>query len=287
MRFVFYYRVCLVVSALCLPTLVFAGQPTEWQMTFQPAASEQMHLVNTFHDQLLWLIFAISAFVLALMAFACIRFRATPKRQEGSRTTHNTFLEVLWTVIPVVILVAMAIPSFRLLYKVETIPETDMTIKAIGEQWYWTYTYPGYRNLTFDASMVDESDLEEGQPRLLTTDYAVTVPVGKTVRLQVTSNPDGVIHSWAMPAFGVKVDAVPGRLSETWFRIEREGTYYGQCSELCGLNHAFMPIMVQAVSENEFQQWLEMMQEEWGEESHNNTMPTPRYADSTQSLKTR
>ena len=254
------------VAAMFVAVPSYADKPTEWQLDFQAAASPQMVMINDLHQQVLWLIFAISIFVMALMAFVCWRFRATPNRTEGTKTTHNTFLEVLWTVVPVVILVAMAIPSFRLLYAVETIPQADMTIKATGQQWYWTYTYPDHRDLVFDAYMLEEEDLEPGQPRLLATDYAVVVPVGKTVRMHITSDPNGVIHSWAVPALGVKTDAVPGRLNETWFRIDRAGTYYGQCSELCGVNHAFMPIMVQAVSEDEFQDWLKSMHEEWGEE---------------------
>jgi len=258
------------------------GEPTKWQMDFQAAASPQMVMINDFHQQVLWLIFAISLFVLVLMAFVCIRFRATPRRTEGTQTTHNTFLEVLWTVVPVIILIAMAIPSFRLLYAVETIPPADMTIKATGQQWYWNYTYPDHRDLNFDAYMLEEEDLEPGQPRLLATDYAVVVPVGKTVRMQITSDPNGVIHSWAVPSLGVKTDAVPGRLNETWFRIDRAGTYYGQCSELCGVNHAFMPIMVQAVSEEEFQDWLKDMHEEWSDESNLSPSLMPRQQETAQ-----
>jgi cytochrome c oxidase subunit 2 len=194
----------------------------------------------------------IGLFVLGLLIYVMSRFNET-RNPDPSRTTHNTTLEVAWTIVPVLILVAIAIPSFRLLFAQYDIPKPDLTITATGSQWYWTYEYPDH-GITFDSIMVQEADLKEGQPRLLTVDREVVVPVGKNVVVGVKSN--DVIHDWAMPAFGVKLDAVPGRLQTTWFRAEREGVYYGQCSELCGRNHAFMPIAVRVVSEADFADWL-------------------------------
>jgi cytochrome c oxidase subunit 2 len=178
-----------------------------------------------------------------------------------SRRTHNTLLEIAWTAIPVLILVVIAIPSFKLLYYEETVPEDGLTVKAIGHQWYWSYEYPDNGDFTFDAYMVADADLEPGQLRLLTTDTRVVLPVDTTVRVLITAT--DVLHSWAVPAFGVKMDAVPGRINETWLRIEEPGIYYGQCSELCGDYHGFMPIMIEAVSKDEFEAWTNQAQEEF------------------------
>jgi cytochrome c oxidase subunit 2 len=180
---------------------------------------------------------------LALLGYVIVRFRAS-NNPTPSKVTHNTAIEVIWTVVPVLILVVIAIPSFKLLYLQKVIPESEMTVKAIGLQWYWTYEYPDHGDITFDALMVADADLQEGQPRLLETDNRLVLPVETNIRVLVTA--DDVIHAWAVPAFGVKIDAIPGRINETWVRIEREGTYYGQCSELCGINHGFMPIAVDA-----------------------------------------
>ena len=163
--------------------------------------------------------------------------------------------------VPVIILLIIAVPSFRLLYYTDRVEEADMTLKAIGHQWYWSYEYPDHGDFTFDAIMLEDDELEEGQPRLLATDEAVVLPVGAKIRLLTTA--DDVIHSWAIPAFGVKMDSVPGRVNETWFQINREGTYYGQCSELCGTLHGFMPIMIEAVSQEEFDAWVEYAREEF------------------------
>lgn len=231
-----------------------AGQPVPWQMGFQAAATPIMEQTHDFHNLLLVIITLISVFVLALLLYTSWRFSAR-RNPVPSKTTHNTVIELLWTVVPVVILVVIAVPSFRLLYAQDVIPEADLTVKTIGHQWYWSYEYPDHGDFRFDAFMVPEGDLKPGQPRLLETDTEVVVPVNATVRLIVTAS--DVIHAWAIPAFGVKIDAVPGRLNETWFRVLREGTYYGQCSELCGTNHAFMPIKVRAVSQEEFDKWVE------------------------------
>ena len=188
---------------------------------------------------------------------------------KPSKTTNNTFLEVAWTAIPVLIFVIMAVPSFKLLYKGDVVPEAHMTIKAIGHQWYWSYEYPDHGNFTYDAWLVqDKEDLEDQSrlyTRLLTTDTRVVVPVGKIIRVQVTST--DVIHAWAVPSLGVKKDSVPGRLNETWFIADREGIFYCQCSELCGLNHGFMPIEVHAVSEEKFLEWIEEAKEKFAKVS--------------------
>lgn len=230
-----------------------AAQPHPWQFGLQPAASPVLHEINSFHNLLLIIIFAIAVFVLALLIYVMVRFRASAN-PVPSRTSHNTLLEVAWTLIPVAILLVIAIPSFKLLYFSDVTRKAELTIKAIGHQWFWSYEYPDNGNFTFDATMVEAADLKPGQPRLLETDYRVVVPVDTNVRLLTTSV--DVIHAWAMPAFGVKKDAVPGRLLETWFRAEREGVYYGQCSELCGTNHGFMPIAVEVVSKDAFAKWV-------------------------------
>ena len=247
-------KILLIFSTLLIGQEVFANQPKDWQLGFQEAASETMRDIVNFHDKLLLpIIVAISVFVLFLMAYACIRFRAS-KNPNPSKRTHNVAVEVLWTLIPCLILIVIAVPSFKILYKQDTIPKADLTIKAIGYQWYWGYEYPD-ENIIFDSYMIEEKDLAEGQPRLLATDNVVVVPVNKVVKVLITAN--DVLHAWALPAFGVKRDAMPGRVNETWFKAEKEGTFYGQCSELCGIKHAFMPIEVRVVSDEEYQAWLE------------------------------
>lgn len=241
-----------------------SGAPVDWQLGFQDAATPVMHEITWFHDGLLLpIITVIMAFVLGLLLVCMVRFRKSAN-PTPSKTSHNTVLEVAWTVLPILILVVIAIPSFRLLYFQQDylykIEDPELTIKAIGVQWYWTYEYPDNGDFSFDSYMVPDQDLQPGQPRLLTVDAEVVVPVGKVVRLIVTADPQGVIHSWAIPAFGVKIDAVPGRLNETWFKVERAGLYHGQCSELCGTGHAFMPITVRAVGEDEFDAWVKTAQ---------------------------
>lgn len=257
-------------------TAAGAAQPQPWQMTLQPAASPVMEDIHSFHDFLLVIITAITLFVLALLLIVMIRFnaRANPK---PSRTTHNTLLEVVWTVVPVLILVAIAIPSFRLLYFQAELPETDLTIKATGYQWYWSYQYPDHGGFEYFSNMLEDADLAPGQPRLLATDTKVVVPVDTNVRLIVTAA--DVIHNWAMPAFGVKMDAVPGRLNETWFRATQTGIYYGQCSELCGIRHAFMPIEVHVVEKDAFEAWVAQAREEY---ALNGTIPPSPLEAATQ-----
>lgn len=229
------------------------GQPSAWQMGLQDAGSPVMEDLVSFHNVLLWIITAISLFVLGLLIAVVVKFNARTN-PTPSRTTHNTLVEVAWTVIPVLILVAIALPSFRLLFKQLNTPPADLTIKATGVTWNWKYEYPD-SGFEFDSLMVPESDLKAGQPRLLTVDNELVVPVNKTVRVLVTGY--DVIHAFAVPSFGVKIDAIPGRLNETWFKATKEGWYYGQCSELCGKDHAFMPIAVHVVNDSEFNTWLQ------------------------------
>ena len=246
-------KILLIISSFFISVGALADQPKEWQLGFQNHASGGMRDIVNFHDNLLLqIIIAITVFVLFLMLYACIRFRASANPNPSKRT-HNVTVEILWTLIPCLILIVMAVPSFKILYKQDTIPKADLTIKAVGYQWYWGYEYPD-ENIIFDSYMIEEKDLKADQPRLLAVDNDVVVPVNKVVKVLITAN--DVLHAWALPSFGVKRDAVPGRINETWFKAEKEGTYYGQCSELCGIKHAFMPITVKVVSEEDYQEWL-------------------------------
>ncbi|MCG8493460.1 MAG: cytochrome c oxidase subunit II [Sneathiellales bacterium] len=229
------------------------GQAAPWQLGLQDAFSPVAHDMHDFHNLLLVIITAISVFVLLLLIYVVVRFnrKANP---NPSKTSHNTLIEIVWTVVPIMVLIAIAVPSFNLLYKGDRIENADMTLKAIGYQWYWGYEYVDEDELAFEAVMLEDDELEEGQPRLLATDNVIVLPIDTNIRLLVTA--EDVLHSWAMPAFGVKLDAVPGRLNETWMRIEKEGMYYGQCSELCGARHGFMPIAVKAVSKEDYKKWL-------------------------------
>ena len=242
--------------------LAAAGIPEDWQLGFQDAVTPVMREINSFHNFILYIITAISVFVLGLLVWVMFKFNAKAN-PTPTKTTHNTLVEILWTVIPILILVVIAIPSFRLLYMQRVLPDADMTIKATARQWGWDYEYPDHEDLSFSADMVEDEELQPGQPRLLTADNPVVVPVNKTIRVIVTANT--VIHNWAVPSFGVKMDAVPGRLNETWFLAEQTGMFYGQCSELCGVRHAFMPINVKVVTEAEFEEWLVKAKEEFAE----------------------
>jgi len=266
------FRQCVAHTSLRLVGLIFislglfsgtamASQPKPWQLGFQDAATNNMAQITTFNDFLLILMTAITLVVLGLMVFVMLRFNAKAN-PEPSKTTHNTLVEVVWTVVPILILVIIAIPSFRLLYYQRVLPEADMTIKATGYQWYWGYEYPDHGGFAFDSLMLNDDERGD-QPRLLATDTAMVVPVDTTVRVVVTGA--DVLHSWAMPAFGVKMDAVPGRLNETWFRAEKTGTYYGQCSELCGIRHAFMPIRVEVVEPDAFASWVSEARAEYAQ----------------------
>ncbi len=238
----------------------FVGTSAPWQVGLREAASPTMERINSFHNFLLYVILVISAFVLLLLMYIMIRFRAA-RNPNPSKNTHNTLLEVVWTVVPILILVVIAVPSFRLLYFADRTTEAEMTIKAIGNQWFWSYEYPDHDNLAFEAIMVEDEDIQAGQIRLLSTDNDVVLPVGTNIRILTTAN--DVIHAFALPNLGIKLDAVPGRINETWVRIEREGMYYGMCSELCGVRHGFMPIAVRAVSKAEFARWVEEAKEEF------------------------
>ncbi|MGH8114921.1 MAG: cytochrome c oxidase subunit II [Rhodanobacteraceae bacterium] len=228
------------------------GQPTPWEMGLQGSASPVMADIVWFNGYLFWITTAIAVFVMVLLLIIIFRFnsRANP---VPSRTTHNTTIEVLWTVVPVLILVTIAVPSFRLLFYQLNIPKYDMTVQATGKQWFWTYTYPKEK-FEFDSLIVQDKDLKAGQPRLLAVDNDMVVPINKVVRVLVVGA--DVIHSFSVPSFGIKIDAVPGRMNETWFKATRLGTYYGQCSQLCGRDHAFMPIAVRVVSEQDYEAWL-------------------------------
>ena len=230
------------------------GQPSPWQIGLQQSASPVMDNIIWFHDFLLYIITAIAGFVLVLLVVVMVRFNAR-SNPIPSRTTHNTLIEIAWTLIPIVILMFIAVPSFKLLFLQLNVPPADLTVKATGKQWYWSYSYPDNGQFEFDSLMLKEGERKEGQPRLLAVDNEMVVPVNKTVRV-ITTGSD-VIHSFAVPSFGIKIDAVPGRINETWFTATREGVYYGQCSELCGKDHAFMPIAVRAVSEQAFSAWVE------------------------------
>jgi cytochrome c oxidase subunit 2 len=252
------------VAALAAGGIAFAalGQPSPWQLGFQQSAAPTMDDIVWFHNFLLWIIAAITAFVLILLVVCIVKFNAKAN-PTPTRTTHNPLLEVAWTVIPVVILVVIAIPSFRMLFVQLNTPPSDLTIKATGNQWNWTYTYPDEK-IEFTSIMLSDSDRQKQNPvppRLLGVDNPIVVPVNKVVRVHTTGS--DVIHAFAVPSFGVKIDSIPGRLNETWFKATREGVYYGQCSELCGKDHAFMPIEVRVVSEQAYAAWLTEAKKKW------------------------
>ncbi len=240
---------------LASPGAAFAGlgQPTPWELGLQDAGSPVMADIVGFHNFLLFVTTAITVFVLVLLLIIMLRFnaRANP---TPSRTTHNTPIEVFWTVVPVFILLCIAVPSIRLLFLQLDEPKPDLTVKATGKQWYWSYSYPDNGNFEFDSILVEDKDLKPDQPRLLTVDNEMVVPVNKVVHVLVTGA--DVIHSFAVPSFGIKIDAVPGRLNDTWFKATSEGRFHGQCSELCGKDHAFMPITVRVVNDAEFAAWV-------------------------------
>jgi cytochrome c oxidase subunit 2 len=246
----------VVGAALVFGGAAFAelGQPAPWEWTLQESASPVMDNITWFHNFLFWLITIITLFVLALLIIVMVKFNAKAN-PIPSKTTHNTLIEVAWTIIPVLILVGIAVPSFRLLFQQLDIPKADLTIKVTGNQWNWTYAYPDDK-IEFTSIMLSEEDRNKRNPkppRLLGVDNEMVVPVNKVVRIQTTGA--DVIHSFAVPAFGIKIDSVPGRLNETWFKATKEGTYYGQCSELCGKDHAFMPIVVRVVKDQEYDAW--------------------------------
>jgi cytochrome c oxidase subunit 2 len=239
---------------LFIATSVFASEPLPWQHNFQPPATPVMEEIERLHEFLMLAMSGVVAVVLGLLAYVCLRFNAKANPVPAT-FTHNVAIEIIWTIIPVIILVVLAIPSFRTLYFAEKIPTADLTVKVVGNQWYWSYAYPDHGNFSFDSYMIADDKLQPGQKRLLEVDNRIVIPAGKTVRFLITAS--DVLHSFAVPAFGIKTDAVPGRVNETWIKVDKLGVYYGQCSELCGVNHGFMPIAVEVVPEADFEAWVE------------------------------
>ena len=251
--------VLLVVALVAVAVLTalagaaWADQPHPWQLGMQAPATPIKERIHEFHDILLVIIFAIAIFVLGLLLVTIIRFSAR-RHPVPTRTTHNPVIEILWTVVPVVILVAIAIPSFKLMYYMDEVPDAKLTIKVTGHQWYWSYQYPDQGNLGFDSNMIQDKDLKPGQERMLEVDNPLVVPVNTTIRVQITGT--DVIHSWFIPSFGVQEYAIIGRLNEAWMRVLEPGTYRGECNQICGINHAYMPIVVKAVPQADFDKWL-------------------------------
>ncbi|MFV9846846.1 MAG: cytochrome c oxidase subunit II [Rickettsia aeschlimannii] len=238
----------LIISSNC-----FASEPLPWQVTFQPPASPIMEELHHFHNFLLYISTAIVLFVAGLLGFVCIRFNAK-NNPVPAKFSHNVLIEIIWTVIPIIILVIIAVPSFKILHHAEKIPETDLTIKVVGYQWFWHYIYPYHDNLDFDSVIISDENLKPNQKRLLDVDNRIVIPENATVRFLITAG--DVIHSFAVPSLGFKIDAVPGRINETWTRVAKKGVYYGQCSELCGIHHGFMPIAIEVVSKEDFNNWI-------------------------------
>ena len=247
--------VLAIAGMAALTALAGASEPRPWELGMQPSATPVHERLAQVHDLLLVIIFGISTFVLGLLLYVMVRFHHS-RNPEPSRTSHNALIEFLWTVIPVLILVVIAIPSFKLMYYMDREPNADMTIKATGNQWFWSYEYPDQDGLKFDSNLIEDKDLKPGDKRLLSVDNPLVVPVGAKVRVLVTGVAEGVIHSWYMPSFGVQEYAVPGRLNESWFQVEKPGIYYGECNQICGVNHSRMPIEVKAVPKPDFDKWL-------------------------------
>jgi cytochrome c oxidase subunit II len=242
-----------VIGSLSAATIAGAAEPKPWQLGFQPPATPVKDRLSAFHDELLIIITLITIFVLGLLVYVMWRFNQQ-RNPVPSRTSHNTVIEMLWTVVPVLILIIIAIPSFKLMYYMDRVPNPEMTIKVTGHQWYWSYEYPDQGGLTFDSNIIPEDQLKPGQKRLLDVDNPLVVPADTIIRVLITGT--DVIHSWFVPSFGVQEYAIVGRLNESWMKIEHPGTYYGQCNQICGVNHAFMPIKVEALSKDAFQHWL-------------------------------
>ncbi|PCI01551.1 MAG: cytochrome c oxidase subunit II [Alphaproteobacteria bacterium] len=243
-----------LITALPLGAMAQDGYAGSWQLNMQEPVSPILREIGTFHDLLLWIITVITVIVTALMLYACFKYRRK-KGVKAADFAHNTVIEIIWTIIPIVILIVIAIPSFTLLYFEDRIPEPELTIKTTGYQWYWGYEYTDYDDLEFLAYPIADVDIDEskGQRRLLSTDNPVVVPVDTNIQILIAAA--DVLHAFAVPAAGVKKDAVPGQLNETWMRIEKEGTYFGQCSEICGAGHSYMPIEIKAVSKEAFNAW--------------------------------
>jgi len=260
-----------VPAGLGLTAPAAATQPQPWEVNLQPAGSPIMEMIHRFNDGVLIVVSLIVVFVLALLVIVMVRFNAR-RNPVPSKTSHNTLIELIWTVVPILILVGIAVPSFSLLIAEHDParavpnynPDNALTIKATGSQWYWSYEYPDNGDISFDSLILTDDQITDPatQPRLLAVDNNMVVPTGTVIRMQVIGA--DVIHSFAVPSLGFKIDAIPGRLNEIWFLVEREGMYYGQCSELCGRNHAFMPIAVQAVSPEKFKAWADAAKSDLG-----------------------
>jgi len=262
----------IFTGLMAVTGMALAAQPQPWEMGLQPAASPVMETIAWFHDFLLYIITAITIFVLALLLIIIVKFNAKAN-PTPSKTTHNALLEVAWTVVPVVILTVIAVPSFRLLFTQLDLPPADVTVKATGKQWFWSYSYPDAGGFEFDSLILSDKErnaLQPVPPRLLAVDNEMVVPVNKNIRI-ITTGAD-VIHAFAVPSFGIKIDSIPGRINETWFKATREGVYYGQCSELCGKDHAFMPIAVRVVSDADYAAWLDQAKKKYA--SGNGDRPT-------------
>lgn len=245
-------KIVIFLVGLLFPVLTYADKPHPWQISFQEAASPLMAELVSLHHFLLIIITAIVIFVLALLIYVIFRFSAN-RNPIPAKFTHNIAIEVIWTVIPVLILIIIAVPSFRVLKFSEHAPPSDLTIKVVGAQWYWSYSYPD-KGIEFDSNMIQTKDLKLGQIRLLEVDNRIVVPEGAVIKFLITAS--DVIHSFAVPSLGIKTDAVPGRVNQAWTKIDKKGVYYGQCSELCGVNHGFMPIAIEVVSKEDFENWV-------------------------------
>ncbi len=252
------FATAVIAAALAAPYAALADtveQPQPWQLGMLPAATPVREHIDSLHNELLVIITVITLFVLGLLLYAIVKFNAKT-HPVPSKTTHAPVLEVLWTVVPVLILVVIAVPSFKLMYYMDHAQHADMTLKVTGHQWYWSYEYPDQANLSFDSNMMAQDEaVKEGKPRLLEVDNPVVLPVGTVVRILVGGS--DVIHSWFMPAMGVQEYAMPGRTNKSWLSIDHEGTYYGQCNQICGVNHPFMPIEIKAVSKDDFAKWVD------------------------------
>ena len=265
-----FYTVLLAAASLQTGPSFAQSGPQPWQMNFSPSATPVMDDIVDFHNLLLVIEVLIVLFVLGLMVYICVKFNAKAN-PVPSKTTHNAFLEVVWTVIPIIILIVITVPSVKLLVFMDKAPKdkVEMTLKVIGHQWYWSYEYPDAGNLAFDSNIIpdEEIDASKGQIRLLEVDNRIAIPVDTTIRVIMTS--EDVLHNWAVPAFGIKMDTVPGRINEAWIRVPaaKAGVYRGQCSELCGVNHGYMPIVIEAKSKQDFAKWLDKAKKEFANES--------------------
>jgi cytochrome c oxidase subunit II len=250
----------------------WAAEPRDWELGMQPSATPVHERLAAFHDELLVIISLITVFVLGLLLYVMVRFHHT-RNPVPTRTSHNTVIEILWTVIPVLILVVIAIPSFKLIYYMDRVPKAAMTVKVTGHQWYWSYAYPDQGGFEFNSNLISDNELKPGQKRLLDVDNPLVVPANENIRVQVTGT--DVIHSWFVPSFGVQEYAIIGRLNESWFRIERPGTYYGECNQICGINHSFMPIKVVALAKPDFEKWLGEAKKKFAAAAPGDSQPAP------------